>query len=144
VTSPRQVFGPARPNRITDNWWEPTKLDRPLTPRMAYYLRRRMWSSTPGVVERALAERGLLADTRQAGDSLTPHGHRVRDLLGELPREHWPASRRHYQIAPSEVWVTCPACGRDKNAELFAWDHYDGAPDARTPPCITCAMEGAA
>jgi hypothetical protein len=144
VTSPRQVFGPARPNRITDNWWEPTKLDRPLTPRMAYYLRRRMWSSTPGVVERALAERGLLADTRQAGDSLTPHGHRVRDLLGELPREHWPASRQHYQIAPSEATVSCPACGADKNAELFAWGLPDGAPDAKTPPCITCAMEGAA
>ncbi len=136
VPSARQVFGPVRANTLHD-WWEPTRANAPLTPRMAYYLRRRMWSSTPGIVQKALAERGLLS---KAG--LTREGERVRDLLGELPHGCWPSSRAHYQVAPSEVIVECRSCGRDVNAELIAWGLYDGVPDAATPPCVACAMEG--
>jgi len=131
MTAPRQVFGPARPNTIAD-WWEPTKIGAPLTPRMAFYLRRRMWSSTPGNVQRALAERGLLDDTRTLGSSLTELGTRLRNLLGELPRTYWPRSGKPWQVAPSEVFVECVTCGKPTNAELIAWG-------AGGIECVKCA-----
>ena len=135
--SPREVFGPARANTLKD-WWQPTQVGRPLTPRMAYYLRRSMWSSTPGVVKRALAERGLLNDTRAIGDNLTELGNRLRSLLGRVPTGLWPKSSKPHQVAPSEEWVTCPACGANVSAELIAWgassDHQ---------VCIKCTLEEA-
>ena len=126
-------------------WWEPTKVGAPLTPRQAFFLRRRMWSSTPGTVQKALAERGLLTEGLTGTDRLTPEGHRLHALLGEVPAGYWPnrrTDRYYYQTAPSMSEATCPRCGREVNAELFAWDLYDGAPDAAIPPCLKCALKG--
>jgi len=93
-----------------------------------------MWSSTPGVVTRALAERGLLDDTRQVGDSLTELGTQLRSLLGEIPRTYWPRSGKPWQVAPSEIMLECSACGRPTNAELIAWGAGPG--DVK---CVKCA-----
>ena len=137
----REVFGPVKPGTRKD-WWEATKVGAPLTPRMAYHLRRGMPSSTPKTVLKAFAERGLMSEpTSTRVDPWTELGERARRLLGRVPEHYWPR-QAHYrsQLAPSEGEFLCPACDRYISVELYCWDDYDGAPDARDPACINCRL----
>jgi hypothetical protein len=121
-SSPRQVFGPYYPN-CGAPWWDPARAGQPLTPRTAYFLRRNMLSSTPGSVQKALAERGLLNAPRDTmTERWTPLGMRARAALGSVPREWWPRQAHdHFQVAPALGRVACGGCGKVVAAELVCW-----------------------
>ena len=146
TASPRSVLGEVRIGHLKP-WWEPTQVGKPITPRQAFFLRRRMWSSTPNSVMKALAERGLITDAITTGTNrLTPAGEHLREALGDVPAAYWPSrrtDRHYYQRAASLDEITCRSCGREVNAELFPWSLYDGAPDAREPACLRCLTKEA-
>ena len=129
------------------DWWDADQVDRPLTPTMAFWIRRGLLHRLPLPVARGLARRGLLAGLYigQATTGLTARGERAREALGRVP---WPylLSCSHVdrgmrtQFAASTDPLFCRACDRVVAAELIAWDLYDGAPDSSGPPCINCVM----
>ena len=123
VATPRQVNGVVRLGRRKD-WWDADQIGKPITGTMAEWLRKGMISKMPGLIQRALARRGLLLDI-DWNDSLatrwTEEGQRVRDLLGPPPAR--------------TVYYRCVICGRQKDYRLRAL----GDPHHR---CIQCATEG--
>ena len=132
VPSVRQV---AR-RRVT--WWDADRAGAPLTPALAYWLRRRTHGGIPLGVVKGLARRGLHAGlyVGQARLGLTPEGEALRVVLGSVPERFWSTIRSPSGAprAPSEASVACPSCGRMTNVELIAW----GASGA----CLACALPG--
>ena len=129
------------------DWWDADQVGRPLTPPMAFWLRRGMLHRLPLAVARGLARRGLLAGLYigQATTGLTARGERAREALGRVPPEYLLSCSSvdrgaRTQFIASRDLEFCPACDRYLSAELIAWDLYDGAPDSSGPPCINCVM----
>jgi hypothetical protein len=134
VPSTRQVA------RRRINWWEPDRHGAPLSPTLAYWIRRRTHARIPLGIMKGLARRGLYAGkyVGQEHRGLTPEGERLRDALGTVPERYWSPVRSATgnPLAPSEALIGCPACGKLVNAELFAW----GAGGV----CLACAQDRAA
>ena len=126
VPSVRQVFGPAR-NLSDDTWWPTDQVGKPLTPTTAAWLRKGALGRMPGMVQKALARRGLLNPVNWNDTSAsrwTPAGERARQLLGHAPHNR-----------PDRV--TCWECCQGVDPALMAW----GETDRVQYRCVTCAMK---
>jgi hypothetical protein len=120
------------------DWWEVDRAGAPLTPALAFHLRRITTGHVRLNIIKGLARRGLHAGlyAGQPAIGLTPEGERVRALLGVVPGEFWSVVRTAVGTpgVPSEAVVECSSCGKLVNVELIAW----GAGLA----CLACALPG--